>query len=151
MFFSKYNQRWNKDIGKYLAINKWITINSVLIWLIAMCENTRVDLSAGILGNEALYYLHSLSGSMLVIWLCKRLPTNLRLLRWIGKNTLGFLVTHVFVRHAIIALQEKILGYYFDGWLLAIPMVLLSAVAVWFVGHIFPEVFGQKRLKKGVQ
>lgn len=130
----------------------WLTlIPACIIWLVSAMANGKVDLSAGVLGNVVLYYLHSLSGSLVIILACRYLPKKLPLLGWVGRNTMGFLVTHVFVRHAIIAVEEKILGYFLGGWFLAVPMILIDIDVVWLIGCVVPEGFGQKRLKAGVE
>ena len=142
---------WQRNKLVPSALIKLIFFLVLIIWLVSAVVNVKADLSAGILGNVVLYYLHSLSGSLVVIWVCRYLPGNLPLLGWIGKNTLGFLVTHVFVRHVIIVAEEMLLGYFWGGWLLAVPMIIIDIVAVWLIGRVVPEVFGQKRMKTGVE
>jgi len=122
-----------------------------IIWLTSALTNVKADLSAGVLGNTILYYIHSFTGSVAVILVCNRFSEKLPVLGWIGRNTMGFLVTHVFVRHAIIAVEEFALGYFLDGWLLAIPMILIDMAVVWVIGYAVPKVFGQKRLRTGVE
>ena len=140
-----------KKIDHYIHSTWTIFWGLCIIWGISMFLNIRVDLSAGLIGNVFLYYIHSIAGSMLVITICKWLPQKLQVLGWIGRNTMGCLVTHVFIRHAIIMFEEKLFGYFLDGWYLAIPMILLDLIAVWIIGSYAPELIGQKRLRIGVE
>ena len=140
-----------EKLNKKSAVVYATLLTVTAIWLITTILNGRTDLSAGVFGNIVLYYVHSLLGSLMVVIVCKRLSDNLPLLSWIGKNSFGFLVTHVFVRHAIIAVEEMLFSGYWGGWLLAVPMIFIDFIAVWIIVRIVPEVFGQKRAKKGAE
>ena len=133
--------------GKFIMSNM-LSVACVILWLLSMLWNTKVDLSAGVLGNTILYYTHSLAGSTIVIGICGWLPKIFGVLGWIGRNTMGFLVTHVFIRHAIIITEQALLGYYLDGWYLAVPMILFDMLIVWVIKRFAPELFGEKRLEK---
>lgn len=139
-----------KACPKIMGNEIMLSISSI-IWIITAVSNVRVDLSAGVLGNSVLYYLHSIAGSIATICLCELMSARINLLSWIGRNTMGFLATHVFVRHAIVMVEERIMGFYFDGWALAIPLVLIDIIVVWVINRILPELIGQKRLTSGVK
>ena len=85
---------------KYFKYSKKALGVCAIIWAITMCLNSKVDLSAGLLGNPFFYILHSTCGSFVIIMLCKYIRNN-NVLKWIGQNTIGILMTHTFVRHFI--------------------------------------------------
>ena len=136
------HSRKNLTVDKVIS-NQLILLIIGIVWGIATMMNVRVDISAGVLGNIVLYYLHSVAGSVAIILVCGMISTQINLLSWVGKNTMGFLVTHVFVRHAIIIIEEKILGYFLGGWALAIPMILVDICVVFVIGRTFPKIFGK--------
>ena len=140
--------RFEED-RKYLQMIRLLT--GVLIWIPAFLVNERADLSAGVLGNPLLYYLHSAAGSLAIIVGCGMVKRELPLLRWIGSNSFGILVTHVFVRHAVILVEEKLLGQFYGGWSLALLIVVIDLFVVWMIGTIAPELFGNKRKSKQVR
>ena len=142
-FFDKAQQEYPPSRKDYFRMVLFFGI----IWVCSTAINTRVDMSIGKTGNTLLYYLHSTSGSLLLITICNLMPSGFAPLSWVGRNSFGFLVTHVFVRHIIVAAEESLFNCLWEGWALAIPVVLLDAAAVWIIGLIAPEFFGQKRLR----
>lgn len=126
-----------------------VAVAATIIWLLAMSENVRADLSAGVLGNRIQYYLHSICGSIAILAVCNIAGDGISLLCWIGQRSMGFLVTHIFVRYAVITAEKVIFGQFFGGWVLAIPIIVLDCAAVWLIGKILPEIIGGRR-KKGV-
>lgn len=137
--------RVRKKSAYNYSISIMTNITLVIIWSATTLLNLRVDLSAGVLGNIFLYYIHSLAGCLIVIIICEWLPERLPVVGWIGRHTMGFLVTHVFIRHAIVRIEEALLGYYLDGWCLAIPMLFIDIIVVWAIDYFVPEIIGQKR------
>ena len=125
-----------------------ILIGIALLWIGLTMANVRVDLSACVFGNPVLYYLHSILGSITVVMTLRCVKKEISLLQWIGRNSFGFLVTHVFVRHVIIAVEERVFGQYYGGWSLALFMILVDMVVVWGIGRFVPEIFGLRREKQ---
>jgi len=137
-----------KKIWANISCSSAIICVSFVIWAITMWMNVRADLSAGILGKGFLYYAHSLCGSIAVITLCNFAGSGLHILGWVGKYSMGFLVTHIFVRYTIISLEEIVFGCFWGEWLLAIPMIFLDGFVVWVITKIAPETIGCKRVKE---
>lgn len=123
----------------------WVLASLFLVWFLSARMNSRVDLCAFILGNTALYYLHSTAGSLCIILFFLLLNKPIPLLNWFGQNSIGFLVTHVFVRFAIVQADHVLLGQDITSWALAFLLIILDSVVVWLIGRFFPEAFGQLR------
>lgn len=128
---------------KYFKNSKKALGVCAIIWAITMCLNSKVDLSAGLLGNPFFYILHSTCGSFVIIMLCKYIRNN-NVLKWIGQNTIGILMTHTFVRHFYILLEEKILGSYYGGWSMAFLIVVTDLMVVVMLEKIVPFVIGKR-------
>lgn len=114
--------------------------------------NGRVDLNQLVFGNYVLYYLAAIFGSMSVICLCKALP-DIKLLNYIGKNSLIIMVTHgncrlLGISYAIGRLALSVvpalgrIGYII---IVIIAMTALEAVAIYVINHYMPFLIGKTK------
>lgn len=142
--------RENKKANR--IISHWSICSACAVaWIVSAVFNTKPDLSAGNLGNCVLYFISSVFGSIAIIIVCGWVKFNVQPFVWIGRNTFGFLVTHVFVRHLIIAFGEKLFDFSVEGALLAGIMILTDIAMVWFIQKTVPEIIGQKRKKRMIK
>lgn len=121
---------------------------AVNLWIVRI--NGGADLRSLTLHNPALYFAGSLTGSLAVVFLCKALP-RLRLLSYLGANSLIIMVTHLDCR--VMLISHKFAGLvsrYVDNRYLflfniAISLLLMELVIIYVVNRWFPFVLGRKR------
>lgn len=127
---------------KYFKQGKKALVVCILTWAVTMYLNSTVELFVGWLGNPALYVLHSACGSFAIIMLCGYIK-KANILKWIGQNTIGILVTHGFVRHFCILFEQKIFGFYYGGWSMVFFIVMIDLVVVVILEKIIPFAIGK--------
>jgi fucose 4-O-acetylase-like acetyltransferase len=114
--------------------------------------NGRVDMRSMVFGNTAVYLLVSYFGSMAVILLCRALPP-IRLLSYLGRNSLSIMVTHL---DCYIMYFSHIFAYYImnhfgiASWHvfyfnIALALFVMEMVIVYCINHFFPFLIGRKR------
>lgn len=113
--------------------------------------NGRTDFRCMEFQNPLLYFAGAFSGSMAVVCLCRALP-SVRLLRWLGMNSLTVMLTHLdcFVLYAACKYANFIdrfipVGKTYALWLnAALAVLLLEAVIICAVNRFFPFLLGKR-------
>lgn len=126
---------------------------AILFFAVNLCLvrlNGSTDFRSLSLGNPFLYLAGALTGSLAVILLCQSLP-KLKLLSYLGANSLIIMVTHLdcrimLISHKFAGLIESYLpNRYLFLLNVALSLLLLELVIVYVVNRWFPFLIGRKR------
>lgn len=126
---------------------------AILFFAVNLCLvhlNGNTDFRSLSLGNPFLYLAGALTGSLAVILLCQSLP-KLKLLSYLGGNSLIIMVTHLdcrimLISHKFAGLIESYLpNRYLFLLNVALSLLLLELVIVYVVNRWFPFLIGRKR------
>lgn len=126
---------------------------AVLFFAVNLCLvrlNGSTDFRSLSLDNPFLYFVGALTGSLAVILLCQSLP-KLKLLSYLGANSLIIMVTHLdcrimLISHKFAGLIESYLpNRYLFLLNVALSLLLLELVIVYVVNRWFPFLIGRKR------
>lgn len=96
----------------------WAVGILVAVFAASALRNGMVSLVSLRLENPVLYVISSLCGTMLLLWIAQVLCTSkmrepLRILKFLGENTLFILCTHMFLVEIIRLADYKLLGNFF--------------------------------------
>lgn len=132
---------------------KWYFLAAVLLFLANLgveYRNGIVDLRYMIFGNPVLYFGGAFLGSMAVVCLCRALP-RIRLLAWLGINSLIIMVTHLdcfvmYFAHKYAYFMNRFIPFgkeYVLRLNVALALFLMEAVIIYAVNRFFPFLVGK--------
>ena len=134
--------------NRVLSLAAAVLFFAVNLWLVYL--NGSTDFRSLSLGNPFLYLAGAFTGSLAVILLCQSLP-KLRLLSYLGANSLIIMVTHLDCRMMLVSQKfAGLIGNYLPNPCLflinvVLSLLLLELAVVYAVNRWFPFLIGRKR------
>lgn len=135
-------------IDNYIYIIVLVVLNLVFGTL-----NTEINMFSGIYGNYICFYLASITGTIGVILICKKISSS-KVLEFIGQNTFVYLAIHQYV---IFSVLKKITGIFITDnsgislIIIAIVYVLFTIVVLYIpikiINRYFPYLVGKSKNK----
>ncbi|WP_404284519.1 acyltransferase family protein [Exiguobacterium aurantiacum] len=120
--------------------------------LFGIVLNTRVSVYHNVVGNYIYFYLSALAGILFMFILFSKLPA-LKILQFLGSNTLLILATHYFVLYGYSIVDEPIFGQrvmdqdsILVSLLLTVITILIFIPMSYVANRFFPTFVGKKRI-----
>lgn len=117
-------------------------------------RNERVDVNLLIFGQPILFYINAVCGTMSVVLLCKNI-VNLKLLGYLGKNSLIIMVTHLECYILLVSIRVSTLlcnlflageNSYVFYVCLALVLLELELITIYIINHYFYLLIGKKKM-----
>lgn len=142
-------------IKKLDLINKVDNYINVIIFMVLNLVfgtlNTEINMFSGIYGNYIYFYLASITGTIGMILICKKVKSS-KILEFIGQNTFVYLAIHQYVVYSVL---KKITGRFITNnsgislIIIAIGYVLFTVVILYvpikIINRYFPYMVGKSR------
>lgn len=150
-----FNFYWSAEKLKKYILEKEIKKKYIFIFLVInlliICFNSRVEMYSNIYGNRFLFILGAYSGILFIIFFSKEIVKRNRLMEYIGKNSIVVLAFHR--KAQTITKVLKVLGIYIESTgiiydvFYSVWQILLCVPLIIALNKYFPFILGKGNKK----
>lgn len=137
---------------KKLSIFRYLALCGVsgIVGLIFQYLNRRVSLATDVIGSPIYFYVAALALSFCSILIMMKIP-KLRLLTYIGQNTIVWLAFHTIIMRFFTFRYPQIQQVRWMAIALSVGLFVGITPIAWLINRIAPEILGKTRLRNTKQ